>query len=161
MHGVDRGEVDDRPAVSLLSHAGCRRAAAEERTADVHVDDAPELGRLEVLEQEVGEDAGVVHEHVEPAEVGHGGPDQARDVRLPGDVPVDRCDVPPGARESPAGRVEPVGPPVGEDNRRSRLGEPRGAGEAEALAGAGDERDLAGQVEERRERRQVVHAHTL
>ena len=88
---VDRRDVDDRAAVALLPHLRRGGPDAEERAADVDAEDAVELGRRHVLEQEVREHAGVVDEHVEPAEALDGGPDQrarrpasTRDVALGG-----------------------------------------------------------------------------
>ena len=161
MDGVDRCDVDDRAAFSLVTHASCRCAGAEECAADVHVEDALELDRRQVLEQKVREDSGVVHEHVEPAEAGHCRSHQLLDVRLHGDVSLDADHRTPCVGESRTRRGEPVLTPVGEHHRRPRLGEPAGAGEAEALRAAGDERDLALQVEQRRERRRAFHTHTL
>ena len=80
---------------------------------------------------------------------GDGGADQTLDVRpRPRRLPRPRHR-PTGGREPFARRLEPVLPPVGEHHRRSSLGQPARAGEAEALRGAGDERHLAAQVEQR------------
>ena len=88
--GVDRGDVDDRAAVALRPHLRSRRPDAEERAADVDVEDALELLRGDILEQEVREDAGVVHEHVEPAEAVDGRVDEPLDVGRRRDVALCR-----------------------------------------------------------------------
>ena len=78
---VDRADVDDRAAVALLAHPPGGRLRAEEHSLDVHRLDAAELLEREAVEQQVGEDAGVVDEHVEPAERLDGG--AARGARRP------------------------------------------------------------------------------
>ena len=107
-----------------------------------------ELGRREVLEEEVREHAGVVHEHVEPAEALYRGADQAVHICLHGDVACGGRDGRPALGEPCACGVEPVGTPVGEHDGGSRLGQTPRAGEAEPLRGARDERHLATQIEQ-------------
>ena len=95
-----------------------------------------------MLEQEVREDAGVVHEHVETAEGLDGGRDEALDVGGLGDVAVAVETAGSRRRDAPA-PLEPVDAAVGEHDGGAGLREPVGAREAESLRGAGDEGDLA------------------
>ena len=140
------------PAVALLAHLSGRGLRAEERAADVDAEDAVELRRLERLEQEVREHAGVVDEHVEaPEPLGRDLDEPGRALRGRHVAHGDR-DRPALAGEPPAGRFEAVAAHVGEHDRASRLGETPGAREAEALGCAGDERRLPAQVEQRGKR---------
>ena len=148
MDGVDRRDVDDRAAVALRPHLRCGGLDAEERAADVDADDAVELRRRHVLEQEVREDAGVVDEHVEPAEARHGRLDEPVDVVLDRDVALDQRRAATVGDEPAECAFEPVGAAVGEHDGGSRLGQPARAREAESLGCAGDERDLSAQVEQ-------------
>ena len=150
MDRVDRRDVDDRAAVALRAHLRGGGLDAEERAADVDVEDALELRRRHVLEQEVREDAGVVDEHVEPAERSTAVVDEPVDVvSRPRCRPAAETTDRPSRGEALARGFEPVRAPVGEHDGGARLGEPARAREAEALRRAGDERDLAAQVEQR------------
>ena len=137
--GVDRGDVDDRAAVTVLPHPGRRGTNAEEGTADVHADDAVELGGRHVLEQEVREDARVVHEHVETAEGRDRRLHQALDVLLDGDVALDGDDVRPAAARRSRAASSRSSAPVGDHDRGSGFREPARAREAEALRRARDD----------------------
>src|SRR3970282_2162829 len=72
-----RGDVDDAAAL-LLDQVGHHRARDEPRAAEVRGEDAvPLLGReLDQRGRAVGQ-AGVVHEHVEPAELVQRAPHEA------------------------------------------------------------------------------------
>src|SRR5690606_25012718 len=81
--GVD---VDDAPAAAL-EHAGDDGAGEEERPANVRLDDRPPALGVGLPQRHLGvDDAGVVHEQVDPAELGLGARDGLLDGGAVGNV---------------------------------------------------------------------------
>ena len=139
---VDRADVDDRPAVTLLAHAAAAAARVQRKAPPTLT---PRMrwnsAGVELLQQEVREHAGVVHEHVEPAEALDRGARRARSTSSSTETsPSAAATVAPSSASRAPRAFEPVDAPVGEHDRGSRLGETPGAREAEPLGGAGDER---------------------
>ena len=67
-HALDRGDVDDRSAARRL-HRLDRSLHAEKRARQVDVDDLLPLRHVELADLAEGDDAGVVHQNVELAEL--------------------------------------------------------------------------------------------
>ena len=67
-HALDRGDVDDRSAARRL-HRFDRSLHAEERARQVDVDDLLPLRHVELADLAEGDDAGVVHQNIELAEL--------------------------------------------------------------------------------------------
>src|SRR5205085_3480353 len=84
---VDRGDVDDRAAASR-GHGLDHRPHPEEAADLIDVDDGHVVGQCRVDDGGRAQDGGVVHEHLEVAELGSGG-DGSRPVGFLGDVDVD------------------------------------------------------------------------
>ncbi len=61
-----RGDVDD-PPVALAAHGRIDRVAAQEHAVEVGGQHVAPLGEGELLERDVGIDAGVVDQHVDPS----------------------------------------------------------------------------------------------
>ena len=78
--------IDPWPASLHRRHHG---PDAEEHTGEVDVEDAMPLRELVVLDGADVEDPGVVHQHVDPAELGDGGRHRRVPVLGAGDVEVD------------------------------------------------------------------------
>ena len=81
----DRRHADDRARLLLL-HGRDRRLAHVERAAQVHVEDGVVVLRADAEELDRLGDAGVVDQHVDPAELGHHLLDRRLAGRLVGDV---------------------------------------------------------------------------
>ena len=107
-----------------------RRAAAcqQEHSLDVHRLDAAELLERQAVDQQVGEDAGIVDEDVEPAERLHGGLHEALGVFGVVDGSDRRGNRPALGRKPLRRRLEPVGPYIREQDG--------GAGVCQAVAQA-------------------------
>ena len=110
--------------------AGLRHPVA---AVEVDVDDLAELlGRLPGG-RDGGADAGVVDQHVDPAELGHRGVDQRRARLRVGDVGGARSSARrPASLDQRRGVLEPVGAPGAERDVGAGLGE--GLGERDARA---------------------------
>ena len=137
-------EIDDRARPARGHHAPRRLLRADEGGLEVGVEHrVPRLlGELE--KGGAGEDAGVVHQHVDRAERTLGVAHEAPRLLGLGDVGVE-CRGPPAERRDLGGRglggrlvVEIVERHVG-----ARLGKPDGDGAADAALGARHEHDLS------------------
>jgi hypothetical protein len=71
-HPLDGRDVDDRPSSRFL-HGLHHGTDAEKNARQVDVEDPLPLGELVVLQGSDVEDAGVVHQHVDAAELANGG----------------------------------------------------------------------------------------
>jgi hypothetical protein len=98
----DARDVDDHAPVAEPDHAFGRLAGAEEHPRQVHVDHglplverhlADDGAVFDLDQQRVLDDAGVVDDHVEPAEIRNDGVERGHDVILLGDVARIRADV--------------------------------------------------------------------
>src|SRR5262249_48382481 len=88
-HAGRRGHRHD-PAPALLAHAGRRVPGAVEGALQVHGDDGVPLRLVHVEEHAVAQDAGIVHENVDGAELAYGGIDDALGGTEVGDAVVAR-----------------------------------------------------------------------
>ncbi|KAF0648181.1 hypothetical protein K701_19905 [Streptomyces fradiae ATCC 10745 = DSM 40063] len=137
---VHRRDVDDPSAAALVDHAAGGVLGAQERSGEVHVEDVPDGLVGDVEEGGRGAGAGVVDQHVDPAQ-------------LPREVVDGVCragqvgQVHPG--DGGAAAVRPhllggvpgallVGVP-GDADVHALAGEPDGGGAADARVGTGDD----------------------
>ncbi len=158
---VDRADVDDRAAVALLAHPPGGRLRAEEHPLDVHRLDAAELLERQAVEQQVGEDAGVVDEDVEPAERLHGGLHEALGVFGVVHGSDRRGNRPALGRKPLRRRLEPVGPHIREQDGGAGVCQAVGAGKPEPLRGTGHEGAPAVEADELGDRAPVFHRKAL
>jgi hypothetical protein len=86
---VDAGDVDHHPRRAGVQEPADRLAGAQERAPQVDGEDLVEVGAGQLVRRPGALDAGVVDQHVQPAEPGGRLPDHADDVVLVGDVPLD------------------------------------------------------------------------
>jgi hypothetical protein len=141
----------DDPTTALPAHRRQQRLAGEECRCHVHRHHPVEQLAADLAEILVIADAGIVDQHVDPAErlqrqFDHG-------FRLPGLAQIEDAvlDAPAGRVEFPAGlgrRLELFDGPLGREKQRGALGrETLGDGVAEALRrrGPGNHRHLADQ----------------
>src|SRR5581483_151815 len=124
-------------AAAALDHPGHDGAAAEERTADVHLEHAPPVVRILVEEAaSAAADAGVVHEQVDAPDLRERGGDR----RGRGDVELER------ARADLAGdSVDLAARACGDDDGPAVLDEYARDARADAAPTAGDECDAVSQ----------------
>lgn len=71
-HALDRGDVDDRAAARFL-HRFDHGADAQKHSGQVDVEDPLPFRKRVVLQGADVDDAGVVDQHIDPAELGQGG----------------------------------------------------------------------------------------
>ncbi|CAB4924196.1 unannotated protein [freshwater metagenome] len=139
-------DADDPAALALLAQLHRGGAGAGERAAQVGGDDRVELLVGHLPQRGVAQDAGVVDQHVQPAELGDGAVDQ----RLGGLAGPDGHDLGDGAAPVGGDRVDgglrDLGVHVVDHDGGAAAGQLLGVGEAEAPAGSGDDGDLAGQL---------------
>ena len=148
----DRADVDDRGPGLHHPAAGLGHPVA---AVEVDVDDRAELlGRL-VGGRHRGADAGVVDQHVDPAELRHRRVDERLALVGVGDVGGHGEHLAAGVPDQLRGLLEAVGPPGAEHHVGPGLGQPLRERDAEPAGGAGDDGDLAVQPEH------VVDSHAV
>jgi len=86
---VDAGDVDDHAGRARPQEPADRLTGAQERAPQVDGQDLVEVGAGQLVRRPGDLDAGVVDQHVQPAELGGRLPHQADGVVLLGDVPAD------------------------------------------------------------------------
>jgi hypothetical protein len=134
----ERGDVDDRP-VALGAHQRDDLLHHEERAEEVHAQHALQVGGVDVRDGARQEDAGVVHDDVEAAELGDDPADARGDLRTLRDVgrqderraaglARDRLEL----RSSTRGERD-AGAGGGERDRRGATDTARGAGDEHRL----------------------------
>jgi hypothetical protein len=139
-----RGDVHDR-ATAGATHGRDRRADSEKHPLGVHLHHAiPRLGRR-ILDAAGGPYAGVVDEHVEPAEALNGQRDRVLPVGLPADVEPSEDRLAALGDDLGLDRVALHVEHVAEDNARALTGEQTRLGGAHAARRSADQRDLPGQ----------------
>ena len=130
------GQVDDLAAAALLDHLLGAGLQHEQKALDIDGIDAPVALAGDLDNRREVEDAGVVDQDVEAAEMRYGGGDRRVDRSLFGDVELD----PEGVR--PEGGGDGLGArfvQVGDDDLRAFLHVALRDGLADAARGAGDD----------------------
>ena len=149
---ADRGDVDDGGFAAvdfaLLEHAGEGGANGVEGGVKVGVHGALEGDERLVFDGSDLDDAGVVDEDIEAAEVGEGLVDEVAGLRRIGEVGADEQDVlggldGAGIEEGLAGAGELILVAGGEDEAIAGATEAVGESEAETAGAAGDDDGLA------------------
>ncbi len=138
---VDARHVHDRAALAALLHRPCRGRGEQERALHVDREDVVEVLRVELERGLRRRDASVVDEHVEPAELLHGLPDET----LVDALFLEVADEPhrlASRRQSLVRlpRLVPVVPRVEREPEAVGL-EPLGHSQPDSTVGARDERD--------------------
>ena len=90
--GHHRADVDDLP-FTALHHLGHHGGGSDVRSHQVDVDDLLELGACHLVHRDALDDAGVVHEDVDGADLGVDCLDQRGDSLLVGDIADEAADV--------------------------------------------------------------------
>jgi hypothetical protein len=141
----DGGVVDHRSPVALGHHLAQRGPGAAERAGEGDVEDPEPLLVGHVQDGGGAAQAGVVDQHVDPAEAGGGGLDQRLDLRLVGDVAGLGPDpVAVGLGQFGAGGGQALVMLVADHDLGAFLQAAAGGGAADAGAGrGGDHDDLA------------------
>ena len=138
-HAADRGDVDDRAAAGR-PHCGDGGAGDEEGADDVDVEDAPELGRGDLVERLVLRDPGRVDDAAQGTDPFGGLRHRGRDRRLVGDVERHPHDPLAPLRELGLGPLQPGGVAVGDRDAPAVGGELSRRREPDPGRAAGDER---------------------
>ena len=141
--GVNRRDVDDRPAAGAL-HRPQRVLRAQPGALEIDAEDAIPFGLGHLGGVEVGVHAGVVDQHVERAVTGDDGLNRAPHVGLDRDVRAGRrwrrCRPPPARGPSPG---RPASSRSAKVDRRAFGGELLDDRPPDAAGAAGDERNLS------------------
>ncbi len=129
-------------------HVLCRLAAADHRGGEVDVEHASPVRGVELHGRHALRGAGIVDEHVEPAEGSDRFADDADDRRLVGDVegPCPRASA--RTRDLGGDRLGRRWIDIGDGHGRTGLGQGERRSAADAGARTGDERRLAVEAEE-------------
>src|SRR5689334_3682880 len=142
-HGTGRRrDVDDAPAGLRAHHRFAGGAGHEKGALQIRLEDAIPVLVLHPEHEPVAGDAGVVHEHVDPAESLARRLDQPLGILSPGHVGHEARGLRAIVRELLHGEAEPVGIATGDDDARAVPDHPRGDGEADAARAARHQRHL-------------------
>jgi hypothetical protein len=136
----DRRDVHDR-AAAARDHLAGDALEAEEHALAVDAHDAVPVRLGEVHDVRPPGDAGVVDEHVDPAEGGGDLADHPVDAGQVADVGGDRQAPPAPGRDAGGGLLGGGPVDVGDCHVRAGIGERQRRGVADPLAGAGDDRN--------------------
>ena len=138
-----RRRVDDVARLALGLPVLHRRAGGQEVPAQVHADDGVPVVVGHLGQRLVPQDAGVVDQRVEPAELAHGGLDEpVRDVGI-GDVARDGDRAPPRGGDLVGHRLAGGRVELGDHDRRALCGALQRLAPADAATRTGDDHDLA------------------
>ena len=141
-----RADVDDL-AAALLDHIGNDSLGNDEGSVQVHVNDLTELGSGHLDHRDALDDAGVVDQHVDVADLGGDLLDHLIDGVLVGDVADIAVGLDAGFPVGSQALVDQLLLDVVENDGGAAVRHGGGNGKADAVGCAGNQRDLTGQVE--------------